>query len=359
MELQDLKRRIEQCQFQQFKPKSLSRVEDPITGRIVLVNPNREMRQVELQRKRPGAKKRREDCYYCSGETPSTLFYVNHNKRLKLMRETRSMRAALDFLRGKDKNKKDTYYRMLKSISSLTFPGERWATRTFLNLVPSLTDYPELALVISINPADHYKHMHQLPERVLSAVVISWQAIEELASRSRMVAVPFINGGKRAEAGQSISCFHSQVYITKAPPLYKHIASRRKRNGCAVCRILRRRSLTVYSNREFMVLAHPAPVRNHALLIAPKRCVAQLNAIDADAFADALKVSLKAIKSLTGVVPGYNVAVRCGKIIGHLHAEFVPKTETNTPAGFEEATGLTLVTEPPLQVSKLLRKLLS
>lgn len=359
MELPDLEKRIEESQFQQFKPKNLSSVEDPITGRMVLINPNREMRHAEFHRESVGLKKKRKDCYYCSGETPSTLFYVDYNKKLKFMEETQSLDAAFNFLRGKDRSKVATYYKMLEKLSSHTLPKERWIARTFLNLVPSLTDYPGLSLVISISPADHYKHMHQLPERVVSAIIISWQEIEKLASSNRMVAVPFINGGKRAEAGQSVSCFHSQVYVTKTPPLYKQIARRRKKHGCGVCRILRNRSLTVYSNREFKVMAHPAPVRSHSLLIAPRRCVSQLETIDPGALADALKVSLKAITSLTGVVPGYNVAVRCGKSIGHLHAEFVPKTETNTPAGFEAATGLTLVTEPPLGVARLLRKLLS
>lgn len=359
MELADLKRRIKASQFQQFKPKSLFRVEDPITGRIVLVSPNRETRHAEIHREDVGTTSKREDCYYCSGKTPSTLFYVDNNNKLKLMEETRSKETALASLKGKDKSKVSTYYKMLENMPSHTFPKERWAARTFLNLVPSLTDDPELSLVISISPADHYRHMHQLPKRVVSAIVVSWQAIEKLASSNRLVAVPFINGGKRAGAGQSVSCFHSQVYITKTPLLYKQIARRRRKHGCGVCRILKTRSLTVYTNREFKVMAHPAPVRNHSLLIAPRQCVPQLETIDPDAFADALKVSLRAIKSLTGVVPGYNVAVRCGKSIGHIHAEFVPKTETNTPAGFEEATGLTLVTEPPLKVSKLLRKLLS
>ena len=359
MELPDLERRIEKSQSQQFKPKKLFRTEDPITGRMVLINSNRGMRHEEFRRESPRPKKKREDCYYCSGQTPSTLFYVDYNNKLKLMEETLSMDTALAFLKGKDRSKVSTYYKMLRKLSSQTLPKERWVARAFLNLVPPLTEYPELSLVVSISPTYHYRHMHHLPERVVSAIITSWQAIEKLASTSRLVAVPFINGGKRAEAGQSVSCFHSQVYITKLPPLYKQIARRRRRHGCGVCRILRSRSLTVYSNRDFKIMAHPAPARGHSLLIAPRRCVAQLNAIDADAFADTLRVSLKAITSLTGSVPGYNVAVRCGKSIGHLHAEFVPKTETNTPAGFEEATNLTLVTEPPLEVAKLLRKPLS
>lgn len=358
MDLGRLEKRIKSSRYQQYRPKSAVRVEDPITGRIVILNPNREVRHSELLGQRRDRLKKREDCYYCKGETTSTLFYIDDSMRVRIPEESASLEAGLAFLKTRDRNRIDSYYKMVRKNSRHTLPAGRWLTRTFLNLVPPMTRYPELNLVTAVSPEHHYKQMHQLPLRTLTATIISWQVIEEFSAAVALETVPFINGGKRPESGQSIFCFHSQVYVTKTPKLYEEIARRRSRRGCGVCQILRRRSLTVYSNEGFKVLVHPAPSRNHSLLIAARDCRTGLNQVNAGLLADALKVALTGLELLTGGIPAYNVAVRCGTA-GHLHAEFVPKTETNVPAGFEEASGVTIITERPVKVSELLKKLLS
>ena len=359
MEPEHLKKRIVATRHQQFRPEGLTRIEDPITGRTVLLNPNRQSRHTELPTGRRSTKKSRSECYYCRGETTSTLFYVDESLRMVGADETGSLDASRAFLMHRDKQRIDTFYDLVKKISGKTMPPKGWLTRTFLNLVPPMTDYPEMSLITAVSPKYHHAHMHELPLRVLAAMVISWQAIERLAQAEKLQIVPFINGGKRPESGQSISCFHSQVYLTKTPPLYKQIARRRARDGCGVCQTLRKRSLLIHSNRRVKVLVHPAPSRNHGLLVAPKQCQSELGRMDPPSLAEGLQVSLQAIALLTGTVPAYNIAVRCGDSVGHLHAEFVPKTETNVPAGFEEASGAVIITEPPLTVSARLKKLLS
>jgi len=359
MASENLKSRIGTSRHQQYRPKRLRRLEDPITGRIVLLNPNRMLRHAELASPPKVIRKTRNDCYYCKGETTSTLFYVDDSMRVNIPDETESLDASRAFLKMGASREMETYYNMVKSISRYTLPPKRWLTRTFLNLIPPMTDYPETSFVTAVSPEHHYREMHELPLQVLSANIVSWQTIEKLSSGRDLETVPFINGGRRPESGQSIFCFHSQIYLIRTPPLYKRIARRRNRDGCGVCELLKKRGLTVYSNKAFRVLAHPAPVRNHSLLIAPVDCIARLSDMEPDSFADALKTSLEATRLLTGSVPAYNVALRCGKSVGHLHAEFVPKTETNVPAGFEETTDMVIVTEPPIKVSALLKRLLS
>ncbi|MFQ5906015.1 MAG: hypothetical protein ACE5JA_05525, partial [bacterium] len=263
-------------EFQQFKPKRLLSTEDPITGRVVIINPNRGFRRVEFHGENLKRRRRREECYYCKGGTPSTLFFVDEDGEVRLLHETESLAAGLASLRASDTEKVSAYYQMVRDISGHTLPGEGWLARTFLNLVPPLTAYPELSLVTAVSPKYHYRQMHRIPGRVLGAVIVSWRVMEQLATSNRMTVVPFINGGKRPESGQSIFCFHSQVYITQTPPLYRKIARRRRKHGCGVCKLLRKRTLSVYANSEFKVVVHPAPIRNRSLLIAPKRCVARL-----------------------------------------------------------------------------------
>jgi galactose-1-phosphate uridylyltransferase len=357
-ETKRLENRIRASLGQQFRPGSLFWSEDPITGRTVAVNPNRAFRHSEFPGKTVGLTTRKE-CFYCSGQTTATLFYVDPEGMVIIPEEEKSIRKASRFLDKKDRNNPKIFYEMVKKIARHTLPKEDWLARTFLNLIPSMTDYPELSLVTAVNPAFHSKHMHELPVETIEAVITSWQTIEELARANRMETIPFINGGKRPESGQSVYHFHTQTYIAPTPPLYKQIARRRKTQGCGVCQILSKRSLVIYANREFKVAVHPAPARNHSLLIAPRRCSPFLREVSKEAFADALRRSLVATTLLTGVVPGYNMAIRCGKPVGHLHVELVPKTETNIPAGFEEATGIVLITEPPLKVSQLLKRLLS
>ncbi len=357
-ETEHLEDRIRASLAQQFRPKSLFWSEDPITGRTVAINPNRAFRHSEFPGKtaRPATKR---GCYYCSGQTTGTLFYVDRRGKVRIPEEMQSIEEAGRFLLKKNRRDPQVFYEMVSRIARYTLPEEDWLARTFLNLLPSMTDYPELSLVTAVNPAFHSRQMHELPLETIEAVIASWQTMEALGEANRMETIPFINGGKRPESGQSVYCFHGQTYLARTPPLYKEIARRRRKRGCGVCQILRKRSLVVYANREFRVAAHPAPQRNHSLLIAPRGCRAALREVSQDAFADALKVSLAATTLMTGVVPGYNIAVRCGRSVGHLHAELVPKTETNIPAGFEEATGIVLITEPPLRVSQLLKRLLS
>jgi hypothetical protein len=57
-----------------------------------------------------------------------------------------------------------------------------------------------------------------------------------------------------------------------------------------------------------------------------------------------------------GEIPAYNVAVRSGGPIGHLHAEIIPKTRTNTPAGFEETTLEYSLTALPERFAELARE---
>jgi diadenosine tetraphosphate (Ap4A) HIT family hydrolase len=57
-----------------------------------------------------------------------------------------------------------------------------------------------------------------------------------------------------------------------------------------------------------------------------------------------------------GEVPAYNVAVRTGEAVGHLHAEIIPKTRTNVPAGFEETTLEYSLTELPERFAELARE---
>jgi galactose-1-phosphate uridylyltransferase len=149
-------------------------------------------------------------------------------------------------------------------------------------------------------------------------------------------ALPFINGGKRPEAGQSVYCFHSQVFIAKVPEIYLRIKNRREQQGkCGVCEVLEAKNngaepkFEVYANSTMTLCVNPAPPRNLSFIAAPR-----------------------AVRM--GTVPGYNVILRSGPEIKHLHIEIIPKTGTNVPAGYEELTEEIIITQDPEETANLL-----
>ncbi len=362
-----LEQRIGVVAPQQCRAKVSVRKEDPITGRRVLINQLRAARHFEVSGDDPPKITRREDCLFCTGRTPSTLFYFDECGKLVVADEENSIEAANEFWRqpGKDPAKLTDHYGLVGSLGAFTLPAN-WQTRTFFNLTPSLGENePGNCYVTTVHPDYHYRDLPDMPTSVFDNVLASWAVLEKLALNHGLAAVPFINGGRRKESGQSVSCFHSQTYIMQTPELYKAIEARRKAEGCGVCKVVSDKELEITrlgSRGQVWVGAYPAPARNYSMLvtlISEQGCTAKVSDLTSEnrrAFADGLKLAVQLYRQMFGETPAYNIAVRSSDAVGHLHAEIIPKTRTNIPAGFEDTTLEFSLSENPEHFASIARE---
>jgi diadenosine tetraphosphate (Ap4A) HIT family hydrolase len=251
----------------------------------------------------------------------------------------------------------------------LVFPREAWSARTFLNVAPITRDPGSGAngFVIAVNP-DHEDAdlatspgnlWNALPGEVVEAVVWSWALLESWADRRALLSVPFINGGKDSASGQSLAAFHAQFYAVdprSAPFLSGR--SRETADGvdCPVCALNDTPDLLVARIGSTDVFVHPAPEIEHTLLVAPLDHVSGLGDLShlAD-FAEGLRVAVGDLRFIGGRVPPYNVAVRAGRYVDHLHAEVIPRSGVPAAGGFEKATGLFVATREPAAVAAAIR----
>ena len=346
----------------QYRPVAHKIRVDPITQRELIISPARNQRQSEFDAEH---QKRtltsRVDCQYCRGETTPTLFYVQRSGTELLpiiSQENQTIDAARQALRDRPENPGIEFFRdtLVKQVARAgNLPTEPWLSRAFLNITPSLIDPQSEAncFVIGIHPSHHYSDIPELPMEILEALVLSWQVLEQWCDERELIGIPLVNGGKRAESGQSIYCFHSQFFAisrAQAPSLYQAILRTRLQGGCPVCSILQYDEYTIYENSTVRVLVHPFPERIGTLFVAPSGERADLNSVNTHDLADALTYTIRLFKAWFGQVPAYNISIRSGDLVGHVHAEIVPKTHTNVPASFEAATHQIVIPQDPMDL---------
>jgi galactose-1-phosphate uridylyltransferase len=380
-----LQHRIAACRalpFQVFGQPH-ERVIDPIRGTSVLVNPRRAQRP-------PGDDAH---CPYCEGRTPPTLCYVpaadGRGPLAPVIEREEASLAVVRRLVDSSGDEPVSPFAAVEAVGKyrhegadgvsvpLVHPATPWVARVFLNLIPVLNDAAgrEACFVVSVPPAHHADDLgvlgswtpvgragsHPLPPTVVEAVVACWRLLEGWASAQGLTAIPFINGGKDRASGQSVSCFHSQVYVTgpgDEPPLYEALARRRRASGCPLCSLLGDPRLRLREFGSVAVMAHPAPERDLTWVIAPTEDVPTLGSLASPAdLAAALSWAVRLYEPLLGGVPAYTLVVRTGPLVGHLHVEVVPRSRVNVPGGFESATGFAVATRDPLETAATVRAL--
>ncbi len=354
---------------------------DPFDQTPVLVNPAR--------RGRPqGAKGGGADL--CEGRTPPTLFYVapgEDSERPEIVVERE--RESLDLVRRwrREVDRPPSPLETVQRLGAVTrdhgngrpaplvLPERPWLTRAFLNLVPAIAD-PESGancFVVGVPPSLQDRELAlssaelaqtPVPEpiapEVVQALVTSWTVLEAWANQRGLLAVPFVNGGRSRLSGQSIPCFHSQLYAIPSdpiPPDFELLQLRRAVGDCPLCAMLGDDGLRAATVGRMAVVVHPAPARDLTLLVIPEYEAASLEELEAPAdFAAALQHAVRMYEILLGGLPAYVLGVRTGAQVGHLHAEIVPRSGVNVPAGFEETTGFAVATRDPYQVAAVLRE---
>ncbi len=171
------------------------------------------------------------------------------------------------------------------------------------------------------------------------------------------------------EAGASLSHAHSQIIATPMiPPIVQQEqqaaeAYREKQGRCVFCDIIkqeRKGARLILENEAFVVFAPYASINPMEFWIVPKAHAANIANLTADevkSFAQTLKTSLKALKTLVNDPP-YNYGIHqtiCTNDY-HWHLEVYPKLATW--AGFEKSTGIYINTVPPEAAAEDLRKVI-
>ncbi len=180
----------------------------------------------------------------------------------------------------------------------------------------------------------------------------------------------FRNHGK--EAGASLSHAHSQIIATPIVPRIpaEEMAASKKfydqNQKCVFCDIIKKETKSprlVLENQHFLVFAPYASVHPLEFWILPKKHAANilgLSDAEVEAFAETLKTSLKALKTLVNDPP-YNYSFhlsinRDAESYYHWHLEVYPRL--SIWAGFEKNTGMYINTVKPETSAAELRKTL-
>lgn len=379
-----LDRRITECVELglQVRATRLRWAADPFDQTLVLVNPAR--------RGRPQGAGGGGPSDLCEGRTTPTLFYVapagvsgrppvvveQERESLDLVRRwTQEAGAPPPPLEAVQRLGAVTRDHGDGHPAPLVLPDQPWLTRAFLNLVPAVAD-PESGancFVLGVPPLLQHRELalsaaelaqvpapEPIPLEVVEALVTSWAVLEAWAYQRGLLGVPFMNGGRSRLSGQSIPCFHSQFYAIPSdpvPPDFEMLQLRRAAGECPLCAMLGDDGLRAATIGRMAIVVHPAPARDLTLLVIPEYEATSLEELEDTAdFAVALQHAVRMYELLLGGLPAYVLGVRTGTLVGHLHAEIVPRSGVNVPAGFEETTGFAVATRDPYQVAAVLRE---
>jgi len=225
---------------------------------------------------------------------------------------------------------------------------------------------------VIIETPDHFK---EIPERSLDEIAMLvrvWKdRIAELGSDPRIKFVMLFKN-YRPEAGASLSHPHSQIIAL--PIIPKRILEELEFSKnfywdtgglCLFDMVIeeekKRKERIVYENDNFVVLSPYAARVPFEVWILPKRhepYVENIRANETESLADALKVTLEAIRSKVNDPP-YNLMLHTAPSDGkpyeyyHWHIEIMPKL--TRIAGFEWGTGFYINPTPPELAARILR----
>ena len=180
----------------------------------------------------------------------------------------------------------------------------------------------------------------------------------------------FRNYGK--EAGASLSHAHSQMIATPIVPRIpaEEMAASKKfydqYKKCVFCDIIEKETKSprlVFENAHFVVFAPYASVHPLEFWVLPKKhafTMLDLSKAEIETFAETLKTSLKALKTLVNDPPynySFHLSINCdAEKYYHWHLEVCPRL--SIWAGFEKNTGMYINTVKPETSAEELRRTL-
>lgn len=262
--------------------------------------------------------------------------------------------------------------------------GSSWRLRVFRNRFPILpgdedavgTEAAVLAPSYRVRPS-HGRHevVVESPWHDLTPGNFSNAQWEDAfrAYRARIAALEAEPGTAWVEvfknqgvlAGASREHTHSQIIALPFLPAPVKVKSRQAAGAeCGYCRVVAREaagSRLVAANEHFVAFCPFAPLWENEVWILGLRHVARLDSLDEAAgrsLAALVRAVVSAVEQLT---PSYNLMVFSGPPGRdfHLHLEIVPHSSGAVKAGFELATGFSVLRISPEESAARYRSLIS
>lgn len=322
---------------------------DPITGRQVIIAPQRAARPWQIHLSESAAPT--EECPFCPGNESLTPPEVWAEREPRSAANTRG-----------------------------------WQIRIVPNKYPALTDDPQLEPPVKIldqsaaalgvhevivEAAAHVVHLSELAEADLAAVLRAYRArLTALAKDPRWkYLLIYKNQGERA--GATLEHVHSQ--LVALPALPREVAD--EMNGarahyeragrCIYCEIIEREHTAgerlIFENERFIVLCPFAPRFAFETWILPKRHAAHFAATADEDLADFGEVLYRFLAKLNGIAAQapFNSLLRSAPLredaeaFYHWHLEILP--QFHRAAGFEWGSGMHMNPVAPEDAARLLR----
>jgi UDPglucose--hexose-1-phosphate uridylyltransferase len=326
---------------------------DPVTGRWVVIAPERSRRPMALAwaepRHRPDAERR--PCPFCPGseyDTPNEVYAL------------REPGTAAD----------GPGWRLR------VVPNKFPAVRHGLNLAPT-PEGPGTSVPGLSTPAyGAHEVVIETPEHVSNPTALSDDALRDAldAFRARLLAHAadprlvyasvFKNVG--AEAGASLGHTHAQVVATPFVPdliaaeLRGAEAYHAEHGRCVFCDLLRDAGeRVVFETDHFAAFAAFAPRFACELCVMPKKHAARFETLtESLELARLLKRALRALDAALAE-PAYNLCLHAAPLrspeLDHFHWHFEILPRTSRPAGFEWGAGCYVIDTPPERAAAVLR----
>lgn len=300
-------------------------------------------------------------CPLCVGNEhltpPAMMLYLKHNGEIKTSRDKNGERS------------------------------QNWLIRVIPNLYPAFSPPEKLVDQTQIMKNDNFgyavghhevlvespNHDEDPAESKLSQLSLLIHAyIDRLRELSLKPYVKYVsifrNYGK--EAGASLSHAHSQIIAMPTVPKIpaEEVEASKKfyeqHQKCVFCDIIKKETMSsrmILDNQHFVVFAPYASIHPLEFWILPKKHTSNILGLlksEIDAFAIALKTSLKGLKELVNDPP-YNYCFHLSinhedEEYYHWHLEVYPRL--SVWAGFEKNTGMYINTIKPETAAMELRK---
>lgn len=255
--------------------------------------------------------------------------------------------APCDFCEGREERTPPETYAIRNAGSSTDGPG--WRVRAFANLYPA-TPFHEVV----VHSPGHDDRLEDLPRAHVLDVMRVIGARLDAAARATECALAVLNRGRAAGASRSHD--HSQVVgLPMIGPAVEREAEAFATRPCVLCDLAADAPL-VASYLSVRVVAHPAPLVAHELLIVPS-CASSMPAGGEElvAFAAAVGDALGQVRRSIG--PAFNAVIHIaptGAAAFHWHCHVFPRT--GVWAGVELGAELPVVAADPAQSATVLRQ---